>query len=367
MEGGSLFDALYTTKSAIRSAHVARQVAEGLAFLHSRRPPIAHRDIKSPNVLLDHHGDAKLADFGLAKIKATSESTLQSKVGSPVWMAPEIIDDSPYSTKADVYSYAIVLHELATRELPWKGKGQVQLFRAVTNGQRPSLPATLPEQWRKLIEMCWANEPDKRPTMSDVIILAEHLPDLGTPTAQTPLSPQLAPSQPSSEALDIKIPSGKWQGWFTQLAHGLTQHNMELTLSFSEGLVKGSGSDAVGAFSCDGKIRNASLFNLYLSNTLISRILCWRSDQICQEVHRTAPCVICGLVGWIGIHRRLANHSRNEPDRKVLAFAKIKMISRRYLLFFGRFLIGLADTKGITGKWQRKQRRSTSSNVFSKK
>jgi serine/threonine protein kinase len=87
---------------------IAISVARGMAYLHSRSPPLLHMDLKSPNILVDDKWRIKIADFGLSKVK---RSTVLSTAagGTAEWMAPEVLRSEPCDgIKADVYSYGVV-------------------------------------------------------------------------------------------------------------------------------------------------------------------------------------------------------------------------------------------------------------------
>jgi serine/threonine protein kinase len=106
---------------------IAIDVALGLRFLHSASPPLIHRDMKSPNVMVvstDPRASnvVKLADFGLSSrlyVPALKERTQDRKVGNPHWLAPECMREEEFNDKVDVYSYGMILWELVTREVPY--------------------------------------------------------------------------------------------------------------------------------------------------------------------------------------------------------------------------------------------------------
>ena len=101
------------------------------------KPPILHRDLKSLNIVLDKGCNAKLADFGWTRQKAKQ---MTAKIGTYQWMAPEVIVGLKYTEKADVFSYGIILWELATRQPPYIGIDGTEVSnRVVKEDLRPQL------------------------------------------------------------------------------------------------------------------------------------------------------------------------------------------------------------------------------------
>ena len=96
-------------------------IARGLEYLHTRKPSIIHRDCKSSNILITAKGVAKIADFGLAKVKQSTRSMVRSLVGTVNWQAPELWTAHPrYDHKVDVFSCAMVFWEILQWHLPDK-------------------------------------------------------------------------------------------------------------------------------------------------------------------------------------------------------------------------------------------------------
>ena len=98
---------------------IALDTAKGVFYLHSFNPPILHRDLKSLNLLLDDSFRTKLIDFGWTR---KLDIKMTGKIGTYQWMAPEVISNQNYTEKADVFSFGIILWEIASREPPYRRK-----------------------------------------------------------------------------------------------------------------------------------------------------------------------------------------------------------------------------------------------------
>ena len=159
---------------------MATQLAEGLAYLHDHH--VVHRDIKSLNVLVDNRMNVKWADFGLSRIKDHTQTILGqtdlSKIpaGSVFWMAPEQVKGKvECSKKADVYSFAVVMWELTTHEMPYPGmKTMFQIIAAISSGQTNPIPDDTPSRFGAAIKQCWFENPQERPSARQ---LANYLAD----------------------------------------------------------------------------------------------------------------------------------------------------------------------------------------------
>ena len=174
VKGGSLFDFIHKQKkvpSDEQRSYWMKDIATGVEFLHHQG--IAHRDLKSGNVLLSDRMTAKLCDFGTAR--SLDHTTAQSTVtGTYRWMAPEIVSDpkARINKKCDVYSYAMVLYELVTLKKPFHDAptDQMAMFNAMM-GKRPSLPESDSECapfLRRLITACWDADPKARPSFEEI-------------------------------------------------------------------------------------------------------------------------------------------------------------------------------------------------------
>ncbi|KAJ9181444.1 hypothetical protein P3X46_009576 [Hevea brasiliensis] len=172
---GSLFRLLHKSgaKEALderRRLSMAYDVAKGMNYLHKRNPPIVHRDLKSPNLLVDKKYTVKVCDFGLSRLKANTFLSSKSAAGTPEWMAPEVLRDEPSNEKSDIYSFGVILWELATLQQPWSNLNPAQVVAAVGfKGKRLEIPRDLNPQVATIIEACWANEPWKRPSFAAIM------------------------------------------------------------------------------------------------------------------------------------------------------------------------------------------------------
>ena len=171
-ERGSLYHVLrdraaYPSISFPLVVRMATETARGMHYLHSRSPPVLHRDLKSVNLLVDYEWHIKVSDFGLALTKATS--FVHTQVGTWNWMAPEVLNNRPYGEKADVYSFGMVLWELLTREEPFKGMHPMQIMKHIDAGKRLEIPQDAHPGLRTMILACWDADPSKRPTFEQIL------------------------------------------------------------------------------------------------------------------------------------------------------------------------------------------------------
>ena len=91
-----------------------------LAYLHKNK--MLHCDMKSQNILLTEDGTVKLCDFGLSRYQEKFESDNHGKIGTPHWMAPEILRQDKYTEASDVYSYGVIMWEMITGKIPYHGR-----------------------------------------------------------------------------------------------------------------------------------------------------------------------------------------------------------------------------------------------------
>ncbi|XP_027937083.1 serine/threonine-protein kinase CTR1-like isoform X3 [Vigna unguiculata] len=133
---GSLYELLHmpnvgSSLSERCRLKMAYDVASGMNYLHQMRPPIVHRDLKSPNLLVDDSYTVKVCDFGLSRTKANTFLSSKTAAGTPEWMAPEVIRGELSNEKCDVFSFGVILWELVTLQQPWRhlNPSQCRLLR----------------------------------------------------------------------------------------------------------------------------------------------------------------------------------------------------------------------------------------------
>ncbi|RLN50502.1 hypothetical protein BBJ29_008402 [Phytophthora kernoviae] len=172
LQRGSLWGVLRMNRKSIDQEMRSRFIydtAKGMSYLHHFERPILHRDLKSPNLLVDKNFNIKLSDFGLARVKAHVQ-TMTGNCGTVQWMAPEVLGNQKYTEKADVFSFGIVIWEIVTGECPYDGMSQIQAALGVLNRNlRPNIPRDCPPFFSRLMKACWNRQPELRPSFPHII------------------------------------------------------------------------------------------------------------------------------------------------------------------------------------------------------
>jgi serine/threonine protein kinase len=176
LEGGSLQDLLKEQDATLDEntiAWVLKGILKALVYLHGERK--IHRDIKGANILLDCDGEIRLADFGVTVQLTHSIHKRQTVVGSPYWMAPEVIQGTEYDEKADIWSLGITSFELAMGVPPLSNIHPMRAVLTIPKRAPPTLPEQSPggtifsKRFSHFVERCLQTDPASRPTANELL------------------------------------------------------------------------------------------------------------------------------------------------------------------------------------------------------
>lgn len=178
LEGGSYYQLLHAPHqfcSAIgpvslgfqENMNILDPAATALAFLHARG--IAHRDIKSHNVLLSPHMEVKICDFGLSRLKSELMTGTMQFAGTPSYMAPEVFRNAKYTESVDVFAFGTLMWEAMANDIPFANLDPADIRERVVEGRMLEIPSTAPKEMQQLIRGCWTSDYKVRPLMSEVL------------------------------------------------------------------------------------------------------------------------------------------------------------------------------------------------------
>ena len=142
-----------------------------LALNHIHKKKIIHRDLKSGNIFLTKSGLVKLGDFGIAKGFKNTWEKAKTKVGTPYYLSPEIINSKPYDSKSDIWALGVLLYEMMTFKMPFNASSLPSLSLKIIKGYYPSPPTSYSKDLIDLVKKCLNLDPKKRPSVENILRL----------------------------------------------------------------------------------------------------------------------------------------------------------------------------------------------------
>lgn len=170
-EGGDLWRYIQDRKGKLipekQILNWIKQLCSALNYIHSKN--ILHRDLKSRNIFLDSANNAKLGDFGIAKVLEHTGDFAKTMVGSPFYLSPEICNGVPYDEKTDIWSLGCVFYEMCTLTPAFNGNNMGNVIMKILMQKQQPIPRTYSKELSKLIDSMLQKEPSDRPSLSQIL------------------------------------------------------------------------------------------------------------------------------------------------------------------------------------------------------
>lgn len=165
---GELFELLEEDKkfSLKQVKWIAIQMAQALNYLHKNK--ILHRDLKPQNILVSSNNIIKLCDFGFARVVTQSTQMLTSIKGTPLYMAPELVEEKPYNYSVDLWSFGIILYELSQGEPPFYTSKLASLITLIKNNE-VQYPKAMDKELKSFLSGILVKNPKKRMKWAEIL------------------------------------------------------------------------------------------------------------------------------------------------------------------------------------------------------
>ncbi|CAD8060146.1 unnamed protein product [Paramecium sonneborni] len=169
-EGGDLAQVLKNADGYIAESRILDWFTQMcLAIKHCHDRKIIHRDIKTQNMFLTKDMRIRLGDFGIARLLNNTRDKAKTMVGTPYYLAPELLENKPYSFKGDIWSLGVVLYEMCAKTPPFTAESLAQLALKIVRGQFQAIPNIYSSQLRTLVNQLLTVNPEKRPVVHQIL------------------------------------------------------------------------------------------------------------------------------------------------------------------------------------------------------
>lgn len=286
---------------------ILHEVLKALEFLHSNQ--IIHRDIKSDNVLLDFSGAVKLADFGFADFKTKLDNSSSNIVGTPYWMAPEVIEGTQYDFKVDIWSLGIVLFEILEGSAPMiKKLPPMRALLLITTNPAPTLKdsSLYSKDIITLKDKLLQKEVGKRATSAE--LLKSDVFEVSKMSNKADFGTFLEKSRESEQE--------KWKSKYKKLPTEIVTKTLELKTAFEKLETSNLQKDAVVQNLLKSVVKPSKLMFKKFYEILKAEPFFNNQSQLCQKKKDKTKVVVKLLFGReeedilneIGIHKLASNH-----------------------------------------------------------
>lgn len=199
-DGGTLYEKIQDAKQdkvALEEDQILKwfmQIVMAVQYIHSKR--VLHRDIKTQNVFLMKNGVAKLGDFGIAKVMDNSMDMAQTCVGTPCYLSPEVCQDMPYSSKADIWAVGCMLYEMCSLEYAFEATSLLSLYFKIVKGEYKPIDGEYSNSVVDMVTKLLSKHPEERPSAANI---------LSNPFIQGKLSQLVSEYKTLQETINIRV------------------------------------------------------------------------------------------------------------------------------------------------------------------